>query len=133
MAVGQLVLVVEGGHLLPLAGGVVLHVAGARLIAPDLAKVVEQRGDGRRLHGVLHLVQLPHPLPGQVGLQAAEYVNAVLAQPPGVGPVVAGGGGGGEEVALVLQIVQQLGAALPVDVLGIDFDKLLFPWHGGPS
>ena len=45
MAVGQRILIIKGGHRRPFAVGP-LHVAGARLVAPYLAQVVEQGGGG---------------------------------------------------------------------------------------
>ena len=131
MAVGQCILIIKGGHRRPFAVGP-LHVAGARLVAPYLAQVVEQGGHGHRLGGVLQAIELLHPLPGQVLGQTVVDVDAVLAQAPGVGPVESGGGGRGKKVRLVFQIVQQGVGPLPADVGGVELDEFFFVGHRGP-
>ena len=88
-----------------------------------------QRYNGDGLAAVVQAVELLHPLPLEVVHQTVVDVQAVLTQPALVGPVVAGGGGSGEEIALVLQIVQQLVGPLPGDVGLENLDKFLFAGH----
>ena len=90
---------------------------------------MEQGDDGDRFRLVLQPVQLLHPGALQVIGQTVVDVDAVVAQAARVGAVVMGGGGGGEKVALVLQVVQQGGRTLPVDVGLIDLKELFFGGH----
>ena len=133
VAVGKGVVKLVGGHLLPLPGGVILHVAEGFLIAAHLAQVVEQGHHRHRLLAVLQAVQLLDPLPLEVVHQAVVYVQAVLAQPALAGQVVPGGGGGGEKVAFVLQIIQKGVRPGACDLLFENLNKFLFAGHDIPS
>ncbi len=67
-----------------------LHIPGGGFVAADLAGVVEQGHQGHRLRAVLQAIEVRDPLPGQVIGETVVYVQAVLAQAAGIGPVVPG-------------------------------------------
>ena len=121
MAVGEQVLYAVGGHFFPLAGDVVLHVAGAGLVVVGLAQVVQQGTDGEGLLAVAF---------GEEGVvQRMVNVQAVHTQAPFTRAVEAGGRRGGEEIRLLVQPVQQLFAAGAGDVLVPDGKKLFAVSH----
>ncbi len=67
-----------------------LHIPGGGFVTADLAQVVEQGHQGNGFRAVLQAIEVRDPLPGQVLGQTVVDVDAVLAQAPGVGPVVPG-------------------------------------------
>ena len=126
MSIGEGVLKEKGRHRLPLTVRP-LDIAGAGLIAAGFAHIMEQRGDSDTLRTGLQTIELPNPLPLQIGRQAVVDVHAMVAQSPGIGPMVPGRGRSRKKVALVLQIVQKRVRALPVDIFLINLDKFFLP------
>ena len=121
VAVGKQVLDAVEGDFLPLAGGVVLHVAGADLVVVGLAQVVQECANGKGLLAVAL---------GEKGVvQRMVDVEAVHAQPALAGPVEAGGSRCGEEIRLLDQPFQQLLAAGAGDVLVPEGQKLFAVAH----
>ena len=114
VAVGQLISYLVKRHFLPLAGGVVFHVAGADLVKISLAQVVQQGTDGVAF-GVFALgVKMLH--------HRVVDVQAVHDQAALAGAVVAGGGRGREKVR-GLQPAQQAVRAGARDVFIVDLHK----------
>ena len=89
VAVGEGVLIGEGGHLGPLAV-LSLHIPGGGFVTADLAHVVEQGHQGNGFRAVLQAIEVRDPLPGQVIGETVVNIQAVLAQAAGIGPMVPG-------------------------------------------
>ena len=84
VAVGEQVFHAVAGHLFPLAGGFVFHVAGAGLVVVGLAQIVQQCTDGKGLLAVAL---------GKKGVvQRVIDVQAVHTQPALTRTVEPGGG-----------------------------------------
>ena len=121
VAVGESVLDGVVGHLFPLAGFFILHIAGAYFVELCLAHIMQQ-GAQRKAFGAIGFgvkVLFHHHLVD---------INAVLHQAAGAGAVIAGAGRRGEKIG-GLQPFQQAVGALPVDIGLIIFDEFLLVIH----
>ena len=121
MAIGEQILHAVAGHLFPLAGGIVLYIAGALFVVVGLAQIVQQSTDSIAL--------LTLALGEERVMEGVIDVEAVHTQPALTGPVEPGGGRSREEIGLVVQPVQQLFAARAGDMLVPDLQKLLTVVH----
>ena len=121
VAIGEQILHAVAGHLFPLAGGIVLYIAGALFVVVGLAQIVQQSTDGIAL--------LTLALGEKAVVEGMVDVQAVHAQPAVTGPMEPGRGRSREEIRLVVQPVQQLFAARAGDILMPDLQKLLTVVH----
>ena len=125
MPVRKLIVKLITGNLLP-DSIVVLDVAGASFIGIDLADIVEQGYNRRRLFVRVQPVGLFNPRPCKVIKQAFIYVQAVSNQAPVIGTVETGAGGRRKEVAgFGIQILQKLVRSFSFDFILVEFYKLI--------